>query len=90
MNLRPIETFEEKYAGVDLTTDVEGAVREGTYSKYLKEHQKISIWSVPFIAMRKVIKNILPSNNVHNLNKKDGEIDSFWLSTDENAILGKV
>ena len=61
-----------------------------TYYKYLKEHQKISIWSVPFIAMRKVIKNILPANNVHNLNKKDGEFDSFWLSTDENAILGKV
>lgn len=35
-----IETFEEKYAGVDLTTDASGAVREGTYSRYLKEHQQ--------------------------------------------------
>lgn len=38
MNLRPIETFEEKYAGVDLEADVEGAERDGTYTKYLAMH----------------------------------------------------
>ena len=35
MNLRPVETFEEKYAGVDLEADVEGVEREGTYAKYV-------------------------------------------------------
>ena len=37
LNLKPVETFEEKYAGVNLDQDIEGAIREGTYSrsKYL-------------------------------------------------------
>ena len=39
LNLKPIETFEEKYAGIDLNVDVAGAVREGTYSRYLDAHE---------------------------------------------------
>ena len=38
MNLRPVETFEEKYAGVDLEADVSGVKREGTYARYLAEY----------------------------------------------------
>lgn len=38
LNLRGVETFEDKYAGRDLTTDAEGAVREGTYTRYLNAH----------------------------------------------------
>ena len=34
LNLRPVENFQQKYEGVDLSADVEGAVREGTYTKY--------------------------------------------------------
>ena len=68
---------------------IDGEVKT-TYYKYLKEHQKVSIWSVPFIAIRKAIKNILPSNNVQNPNKKEGVFDAFWLSTDDNVILGKI
>lgn len=30
LSLRGVETFEDKYAGHDLTADAEGAVREGT------------------------------------------------------------
>ena len=39
LNMQPAETFEEKYAGVDLETDIEGAVREGTYTRYLNAHE---------------------------------------------------
>ncbi|MBQ7774352.1 MAG: extracellular solute-binding protein [Lachnospiraceae bacterium] len=39
LNLKPVETFEEKYAGVNLEKDIEGAVREGTYSRYLSAHE---------------------------------------------------
>ncbi len=39
LNLKPAETFHEKYAGVDLEQDVEGAVREGTYTRYLNAHE---------------------------------------------------
>lgn len=38
LNLRGVETFEDKYAGHDLTADAEGAVREGTYTRYLNAH----------------------------------------------------
>ncbi|MDE7222403.1 MAG: ABC transporter substrate-binding protein, partial [Acetatifactor sp.] len=38
LNLRGVETFEDKYAGHDLTTDAEGAVREGTYTRYVNAH----------------------------------------------------
>jgi len=36
---RKIENFSEKYAGVDLTSGVEGMERIGTYSGYLLEHE---------------------------------------------------
>ena len=35
--------FHEKYEGYDLTTDVEGAVREGTYTLYLQAHPDAAI-----------------------------------------------
>ena len=38
LNLKEVETFHEKYEGADLSVDVEGAVREGTYSRYLNAH----------------------------------------------------
>lgn len=38
LNLKPIENYSEKYAGVDLNADVEGAVRKGTYTRYLSAH----------------------------------------------------
>ena len=39
MSLRPVENFSEKYAGTDLTADVEGATVEGTYTKYQNAHK---------------------------------------------------
>lgn len=39
LNLKPVNNFSEKYEGVDLNRDVEGAVREGTYTKYLSAHK---------------------------------------------------
>ena len=38
-NLRPVKNFSEKYAGTDLTVDAEGAVMEGTYNGYIREHE---------------------------------------------------
>ena len=35
--------FHEKYEGYDLTTDVEGAVREGTYTLYLQAHPDAAV-----------------------------------------------
>ncbi len=38
MSLQGAEDFHEKYAGTDLTRDVEGMERVGTYTGYLNEH----------------------------------------------------
>ena len=42
LNLRTVPDFHDKYAGVDLSTDAEGAVREGTYTGYLSAHTDAS------------------------------------------------
>lgn len=42
MSLRDVEDFHEKYEGFDLTTDVEGMEREGTYTGYLNAHADAS------------------------------------------------
>ena len=38
LNLRGVKDYHEKYQGVDLTADTEGAVRQGTYTKYLSAY----------------------------------------------------
>ncbi|MCM1568227.1 MAG: extracellular solute-binding protein [Roseburia sp.] len=38
MSLRGVESFQDKYAGVNLSVDVEGMEREGTYTGYLNAH----------------------------------------------------
>ena len=38
LNRRPVESFADKYADTDLTKDVAGMERTGTYTGYLNEH----------------------------------------------------
>lgn len=38
-SLNNVDDFHDKYAGYDLETDVEGAVREGTYTRYMNAHE---------------------------------------------------
>ncbi|MCR4850197.1 MAG: extracellular solute-binding protein [Lachnospiraceae bacterium] len=38
LSLRDVDNFQDKYAGTDLTTDVSGLERTGTYEGYLREH----------------------------------------------------
>lgn len=39
MNLRDVKTYQDKYEGVDLSADTEGAMRQGTYNGYLRAHK---------------------------------------------------
>lgn len=41
-SLTAVTDFHSKYEGADLTTDVTGAVREGTYTQYLAAHEGAS------------------------------------------------
>lgn len=38
LSMRKVADFKDKYAGADLTSDIEGLERTGTYSKYLISH----------------------------------------------------
>lgn len=38
-SLSGVEDFHDKYEGYDLSEDVEGAVREGTYTRYMDAHE---------------------------------------------------
>ncbi|MBR6390049.1 MAG: extracellular solute-binding protein [Lachnospiraceae bacterium] len=40
--MRDVEDFHDKYEGVDLTSDVEGLERAGTYTGYMNEHSSVS------------------------------------------------
>lgn len=82
MNLRPIETFEEKYAGVDLTTDVEGAVREGTYSKYLKEHQDAAM---PTVSIELAVDEYEQGTDVEVLNSYEGVEKALYTGSDSSV-----
>lgn len=42
LNLRGVKDFHDKYDGVDLSVDTEGAQRKGTYSGYLNQHANAS------------------------------------------------
>ncbi|MBP5282531.1 MAG: extracellular solute-binding protein [Lachnospiraceae bacterium] len=39
LNLRSVQDFHEKYEGQNLDIDITGAVRTGTYSGYLRDHE---------------------------------------------------
>ena len=38
LSMRKVDDFHDKYAGVDLSKDVEGMERTGTYTGYINEH----------------------------------------------------
>ena len=40
LSLRDVENYHYKYEGVDLTKDVEGMERTGTYTGYLLAHEE--------------------------------------------------
>ncbi len=42
MSLRAVDTFEDKYAGADLSKDVEGMERTGTYTNYLIDNEGVA------------------------------------------------
>ena len=39
LSMRPVPNFEEKYAGTDLTVEIAGMERTGSYNGYLEAHR---------------------------------------------------
>ena len=61
-----------------------------TYFNYLQKHQKISFWQMPLRAARRLRKKLFPPEVVKNPNATQGQLDPFWLSRDERAMLELV
>ncbi|MBE5877057.1 MAG: extracellular solute-binding protein [Lachnospiraceae bacterium] len=82
MNTGSIETFEEKYAGVDLTADATGAVREGTYSRYLKKHQQ---GAYPTEDIEVKLDEYEDASGVEMKSSYEGESDVLYTDSDSSV-----
>lgn len=72
--------------------DVQVSTQNGeintNYYDYIKSHQKISIWSKPYILLRRMMKKLLPSGSSANPSRVDSGVNPFWLTEEENSIVG--
>lgn len=82
MSNKPIETFEEKYAGVDLTTDASGAVREGTYARYLKKYQD---GAYPTESVSLKLDEYEEATGVEMMSSYEGESDVLYTDSDSSV-----
>lgn len=57
-----------------------------TYYDYIKNYTKTSILMKPFFWMKRLLKNLFRTQNLGNPNKKENDVDPFWLTEDENSI----
>ncbi len=82
LNMRPVETFEEKYAGVDLEQDIEGAIREGTYTKYLNAHADAAC---PKVDVEVDLYDYVEGTGVEVRADMEGETKSLFTNTDSKV-----
>ena len=82
MSNKSIETFEEKYAGVDLTTDASGAVREGTYTRYLKKYQG---GAYPTESIQLELDKYEEATGVDLLSSYEGESNVLYTDSDSSV-----
>ena len=61
-----------------------------TYFSYIKDYRKMSIWVKPYYFVRRMIKKMLPKDNAGNPNKAETGTNPFWLSEEENSVVGII
>lgn len=81
MSLQGVEDFHDKYAGVDLTTDVEGMEREGTYSGYLKAHADAA-YSTRDVEVDLFDYNIDDRGEIEKLSNYEGAAEALYTGAD--------
>lgn len=81
MSLQGVEDFHDKYAGVDLTTDVEGMERAGTYTGYLKAHAGAA-YSTQSVEVDLFDYNIDDRGEIRKVTNYEGVPEALYTGTD--------
>lgn len=81
-----VELFDVKVKNEDgdLQTD---------YYTYLKDYQKVSIYSIPFIWMKKTLNELFPDDSDNTINGQtgnNGKVNPFNLSKKQNSIVDMI
>jgi len=79
LSLRPVDNFNDKYAGVDLSMDAEGALLEGTYTGYQKEHEGAAM---PQHEVEVDLYNYTANDDVEVYNDYMGEAKALYTGVD--------
>lgn len=88
MSLQGVEDFHDKYAGVDLSTDVEGMERTGTYTGYLKAHAGAA-YSTQNIEVDLFDYNIDNRGEIEKVTNYEGVSEALYTGT-ESYVSWKV
>ena len=78
LSMRRVDTFEDKYAGVDLTTDVAGMERTGTYTGYLNAHADAA---TPAGSIPVDLEHFTADGDVHAVEDLEGEAHALYTET---------
>lgn len=81
MSLQGVEDFHDKYAGVDLSTDVEGMERTGTYTGYLKAHADAA-YSAQSVEVDLFDYNIDDRGEVRKVTNYEGAPEALYTGAD--------
>ncbi|WP_050008233.1 extracellular solute-binding protein [Butyrivibrio sp. WCE2006] len=87
LSMRGIETFHDKYEGADLTKDVEGMERTGTYTNYLDDHADAEI---PAESIEVDVFDNQAEGDVHEESNPEGDVDKALYTGTGSKVTWKV
>ncbi len=77
-----VTDFSSKYEGADLTTDVEGTVREGTYTRYIAAHEEASC---PQADVEVAVLDYIAGENVQAYTEYEGTENVLFTESDSTV-----
>ncbi|WP_026658471.1 extracellular solute-binding protein [Butyrivibrio sp. AC2005] len=87
LSLRDVDDFHNKYEGTDLTVDVEGMERTGTYTNYLQDHADAD---KPSESIDVDLYNNQSEGDVHEENNPEGDADKALYTGTGSKVTWKV
>ncbi|WP_029324594.1 extracellular solute-binding protein [Butyrivibrio sp. AE3004] len=87
LSLRDVDDFHYKYEGTDLTADVQGMERTGTYTNYLNEH---AADEKPSQSIEVDLYDNQSEGDVHEENNPEGDVDKALYTGTSSKVTWKV
>ncbi|MCR5656563.1 extracellular solute-binding protein [Butyrivibrio sp. FC2001] len=87
LSMRGIETFHDKYEGTDLTKDVEGMERTGTYTNYLNGHADTDR---PSESIDVDVLDVESEGEVHEEGNPEGDVEKALYTGTGSKVTWKV